>query len=140
MATAEREEMATNGTSHDGLTPKQEKALAALLTEPTVTAAAAKVGVGERTVHTWLAEPTFADAYRAARRHAVGQAIARLQQGSTAAVDALLDVIDGAYATAPPAVRVSAAKVVLDMAFRAVELEDLQARLEALEQQLGATA
>ena len=39
--------------------PKQQKVLAALLTEPTLTAAVVKVNVGERTVHTWLGEPIF---------------------------------------------------------------------------------
>ena len=34
------------------LSPKQDKALVALLTEPTISAAAKKAGIGERTLHT----------------------------------------------------------------------------------------
>ena len=119
----------------DQLTPKQHKTIAALLSEPTIEKAAAKVGVGERTLHTWLHEPAFAAAYRAARREAVSQAVARLQQVSTHAVTVLVNVM--ANTSTPPATRVAAAKTVLEMAIKAVELEDLAARLDALEQRMG---
>jgi DNA mismatch repair ATPase MutS len=78
----------------DGLTPKQHKALAALLSEPTVTAAAARVGIGERTLHTWLHEPAFDEAYTALRHDAVGLAVGRLQHATGLAVDALVEVLD----------------------------------------------
>ncbi len=120
------------------LSPKQDKALVALLTEPTISAAAKKAGIGERTLHTWLSKGDFATKYRTARRQAVGQAIGRLQQVSSKAVDALLEVIDTEYTPAPPAVRVSAASKILDLAMKAVELEDLAERLAPLEQQMGA--
>ena len=114
------------------LTTKQEKAISALLSEPTIKQAAEKIGIGERTLHTWLAEPAFVDAYRAARRDAVGQAVARLQQTATHVVTVLLTLM--ADKTTPAAVRLNAASKVLDLSFKAVELEDIQARLEALEQ------
>ncbi len=50
------------------LTHKQDKALIALLTEPTITAAAKKAGIGERTLYRWLDDPLFAGALRQARR------------------------------------------------------------------------
>jgi hypothetical protein len=114
------------------LTPKQHKTIAALLATPTIAAAAAVVSVGERTVHTWLGERTFADAYRDARRAAVTQAVTRLQQVSGVAVGVLVQVM--ANKDNPASTRVNAAKTVLEFAFRAVELEDIQARLDALEQ------
>jgi len=117
----------------DGLTPKQHKALAALLSEPTVTAAAANVGIGERTLHTWLHEPTFADAYTALRHEAVGLAVGRLQRATGIAVDALIDVLDTEYTPAPAAVRVSAAKVIIEYAIRFRELDELENRIAALE-------
>ena len=113
------------------MTAKQEKAIAALLNEATITAAAANVGVGERTLQTWLGEDRFAEAYRTARRAAGTQAIARLQQVSSAAVSVLVRVM--ASSETPPATRVAAAKTVLEMAVRAVELEDLEARIALLE-------
>ena len=116
------------------LTPKQEKAVAALLSEPSVTSAAQKAGIGLRTLHTWLAEPAFADAYRTARREAVRQAIARLQQVSSEAVTVLETVMNDGDEKG--ATRVSAARTVLETAIKAVELEDLAARLDALEQRM----
>ncbi len=122
-------------TQTDTLTPKQQKCLAALLTEPTIAAAAAKVGVGERTVHTWLSEPAFADAYRQARREAVRVAIGRLQQVSAGAVAVLVNVM--ADKATPAATRVNAAKAVIEYSLKSVEIEDLQARIEALEERMG---
>ncbi len=119
------------------LTPKQHKTIAALLSTPTIAAAAAAVGVGERTVHTWLGDPAFAEAYRAARKEAVQIAIARVQTASGRAVDCLLDIIDTEYTPAPPAVRLAASKAILEFALKAVEIEDIQARLDALEHAQG---
>ncbi len=119
------------------MTPKQERAIAALLGHPSIEAAAEALGINPATVHRWLQEPAFEAAYRAARRAAVGQAIARLQHISGKAVDALLEVIDTEYTPAPAAVRVSAAKAILEFSLKSLELEDLAARIEALEQQAG---
>ena len=117
------------------LTAKQEKAITALLAQPTIAAAATAVGVNPATIYRWLAEPAFEAAYRAARREAVGQAIASLQQVSTHAVTVLVIVM--ANTSTPPATRVVAARTVLEAAIKAVELEDLAARLNALEQRMG---
>ena len=116
------------------LTPKQEKAIAALLSQPTIEKAAAAVGVNPASMYRWLAEPAFEAAYRAARREAVGQAIGRLQQVAGGAVAVLVHVM--ADPQTPASTRVAAAKTVLEMAVRAVELEDLAARIAALEKQM----
>ena len=64
-------------------------------------------------------------------RHAVTQATARLQHVAVRAVDTLDTVMDDAKATASS--RVSAARTALDLAYRAVELEDVEERVTALE-------
>ena len=121
-------------TGHGGKQArKEEQAIAALLAEPTVEAAAARVGVGHSTLLRWLAEPPFRDRYRAARRDVVEAVIGRLQQASTAAVDALARNLSCGI----PAVEVGAAKAVLDQATKAVELLDLAEWVERLEAQLG---
>jgi hypothetical protein len=120
--------MATNE-----LTAKQTKAIAALLAEPTIKAAAAAIGVGERTLHVWLENTAFTTAYRTARRASVQHAIGQLQQASAIAVSTLVDLM----AFGSPHVRLGAASKVLDLAIKAVELEDLAARLAALEEAYG---
>jgi hypothetical protein len=124
--------MANNGT----LTPKQHAAIEALLSARDVKSAAVEAGVSYRALRIWLADSTAFDrAYRAARRQAVGQAIGRLQQYSAAAAGVLLQVM--ADARTPAAVKVQAASKVLDMTLKATELEDIAARLAALEERLN---
>jgi hypothetical protein len=74
------------------LTGKQEVLIAALLTEPTYAAAAAKAGVGQSTLYRWLQLPAFRAAYRQARRELVEAAIGRIQAGTGQAVETLLAV------------------------------------------------
>ena len=117
-------------TGNGRLTGRQERALWALLSEPSIAAAAQAAGIGERTLHRWLDDPGFQDAYYDARRQAVGQAVARLQRAACTAVDTLEAVM--ADLTAPAAARVSAAKVVLEQV-RAESLEDQEQRITELE-------
>jgi hypothetical protein len=78
-----------------------------------------------------MKEPEFEAAYREARRAAFGQSVARLQQASSAAVSTLLKVmVDPAT---PPATKVRAADSVLDHSAKAIEIEDIDARLTELE-------
>ena len=109
---------------------REDAALAALLSEPTIEAAATKAGIGESTLLRWMAEPAFKTRLRAARRSVVEGAIGRLQQATTQAVDALTRNLT----CGTPSVEVGAAKGVLAQAIKAVELVDLAERIEALEQ------
>jgi len=117
------------------LTRRKEAAIAALLQEPTVAKAAAAAGVSEATLSRWMRQAEFAQAYCQARRDTVSAAVARLQQASSTAVDALVEVIRSP--DAPYSVRVSAAKTVMELAFKGAELEDLGARIGHLEEAVG---
>jgi hypothetical protein len=110
---------------------KQEDAIAALLTQRNVEEAARAAGIGVRTLLRWLKLPQFQNAYRQARREAFGQAVSRLQQGTAAATTLLKIMIDPA---APASVRVRAADSVFNHAAKAIEIEDIEARVAALEQ------
>jgi DNA-binding MurR/RpiR family transcriptional regulator len=116
----------------EDLSPQQEGAIAALLSEPGLTGAAKAAGVGKATLWRWMQQPGFRDAYRRARREAVEQARARLQQASGEAVEALRAVMNDQEA--PHASRVSAARTVLDMAMQATSAEEIDKRLAALEE------
>lgn len=109
----------------------QEKAIIALLNEPTLKAAAAKAGIGEATLWRWQQEPDFAEQYRTAKRQAVSQAVSRLQQACGEAVDTLRTIMTDDEA--PPSSRVTAAKTILETAFKAFEMEELEKRIEDLE-------
>jgi len=111
---------------------KKEEAIAALLTQRNVEEAARSIQIAPKTLLRWMEVPEFQKAYRDARRLAFGQSIARLQQASTAAVSTLLKImVDPAT---PPSTRVRAADSVLDHAKQAIEIEDVEVRVAALEQ------
>ena len=67
---------------------------------------------------------------REARRAAFAQSVARLQQASSAAASTLLKVM--VDPTCPPSTRVRAADSVLSHTLRAIEIEDIQARVAAV--------
>lgn len=114
------------------LSPKQEKAIMSLLIEPTIRKAAESAGVGETTLYRWLQEKEFDKAFKEARKQALTQTISRIQQSSTNAVETLNEIMGDREA--PPSSRVTAARTVLEMAFKAFELEDLAEKFEEMEQ------
>jgi len=110
---------------------KKEEAIAALLTQRNIEEAAKVAGIGTNTLLRWLKVPEFQTAYREARRDAFRQAIARLQQGTSAAATTLLKtMIDAAT---PASVKVRAAEAIFSHAAKAIEIEDIEARVAALE-------
>ena len=111
---------------------KREAAILALLTARSIEDAARTAGVPPRTLHRWLLEPMFDAAYRKARRNAFAQATARLQQATGAAVSTLLKIMVDQNVQA--STRVRAAGTVLDHASKAIEIEDVEVRVAALEQ------
>ncbi len=119
--------------SSEKLTRKQEQAVAALLSETTVAAAAERPGVNEATLYRWLKQDDFKAAFRAARREVVEKAIAQLQQSSWAASATLLKLL----ASASDSVRLRAAMAILDQANKGVEQLDFEERLSALEKHRG---
>ncbi len=119
----------------NSLTPKQEDGIVALLNEPTVRKAAESIGVDERTVHRWLDQPEFSRRYRKARREAFAQAIALTQKYAPHAVQTLMKVM--ADPTAAHTAKVSAATALLKFSRESIELDDVVARVEALEQTAG---
>ncbi|HKQ08577.1 MAG TPA: hypothetical protein VJ464_25875 [Blastocatellia bacterium] len=128
--------MKENGNhTADSLTPKQTRALLALLEHPTLKDAAAAVGIGETTLWRWSQELSFKAAYMDARREAVRQSIAHLQSATGEAVTCLRDVMKSTKAS--DAAKVSAARAVLELSIKAVEVEDLAERLAALEKVMG---
>jgi hypothetical protein len=111
---------------------KKEEAIVALLTHRNLEEAAKAIGVAPNTLLRWQKLPEFKEAFREARRNAFAQSIARLQQASSAAVSVLMKIM--VDPTAPHSTRVRAADSVLDHGAKAIEIEDIEVRVAALEQ------
>jgi transposase-like protein len=124
------------GDASDNLTPIQERAIVALLSNSTMKRAARSVGIDEATLWRWLQDKNFHTAYRTTRRESVNQAIARLQQASSEAVNTLREIVKDKKQPAPA--RVSAAKAILEFSIKSVELEDMADRVAQIEAILAA--
>ena len=110
---------------------KQEEAIAALLSHRSIDEAAQAIHIAPRTLLRWLQLAEFNAAYRSARRAAVSQSVARLQQATSAAVSTLLKVM--VDPNTPASTRVRAADSVLDHSAKSIEIEDIEARVAELE-------
>ena len=129
---AEREEeIALESDDPNALTAKQEQALQAVISYPTLKEAALAAGVSETTLWRYMQDKAFARRLREARRDAVNHAVTRLQRASSDAVTVLDDLMKSDKA--PASARISAARPVLDYAIRAAEIEELRARVDQLE-------
>jgi hypothetical protein len=106
---------------------KKEEAIVALLTNRTIEEAARSIGVDPKTLLRWMKEPEFDAAYRAAKRAAFGQSIARLHHLSSAAVSTLGKIMLDSATT--PATRVRAADSILDHTAKAIEIKDIGSRV-----------
>jgi hypothetical protein len=120
----------------ESLTPAQEMAVLALLSCPTLCAAAARVHVSERTVRRWLKEPAFARALAEARREAFGLAMGRLQRAANRAVTALVKGLKAEKSSD----RIRAATAILRAATAGAEALDLESRVSELEQRAPKTS
>jgi hypothetical protein len=114
---------------------KMEQAVAALLTQPNIDSAARSVGISSATLLRWQKEPEFQKAYREARRAAYSQSIARLQQAMPLAVQTMIKMV--VDPNTPASVRVRAAEIIANHSHKAIEIEDVEARVTALEEAAG---
>jgi transposase-like protein len=113
------------------LTVKQERAVQACLLGGCAQEVADIVGVSASTIHRWRLEPHFKTALGEARQQAFEAGIGAIQRVTVKAARVLEEVLDDKEA--PTHARVSAAKAVMDAAFKGLEVLDLNERLKALE-------
>ena len=126
--------MAGHGSKSDR---KRDEAIEALLSQRSIEEAARAVGIAPNTLRRWMKQPECDATYREARRLVYSQSIARLQQASPVAASALIELtVDP---SAPAATRERAANSILDRSGKAIQNEDTQARLAALERAVEAT-
>ena len=111
-----------------------EQLIAALMTHPTIETAARAVGIGEVTAWRWMRDPEFNGRYREGRREALRQNTSRLQEAAAGAVDCLAEIQKSGESESA---RVSAARAILEHAMRAVDLEDVQQRLDDIERKFN---
>jgi transposase-like protein len=117
------------------LTPKQRKAVEALLTTGEVTAAAQAAGVSRETLHRWLKQPGFQAAVRDAEARALDDLSRLLVRLGRTAAGTLAKAMNDP--TTPWATRVRAADASLGRLLQLRELATLEARVVELERLTG---
>lgn len=123
--------MAINGRSSDLLSPKQRRAIIALLTSRNVQEAAIKAKVGKRTLHRWLTKPEFLAALLEAEEEAIDKATRRLIGLQEEAIETIQAVMNDKEAT--HTVRLRAAQTILEHSLKLRELRNIEVRLTQLE-------
>ncbi len=116
-------------------TRRTDEAVAALLTEPTIADAASKCHISTRTLKRWLTLPSFKDRYTDAQRELLTAALNRLRTSGHDAVGVLRDVSQDTEAGS--AARVAAARSLIELLLRGCAFDELEARLQKLEQALN---
>ncbi|MBP2639693.1 MAG: phage protein [Firmicutes bacterium] len=112
-------------------TRKQEVAIVALLMAPNIAEAAKQTGISESTLWRWLQNESFQQRYRKVKSAALGQAVAQIHAAASSAALTLKDI--ACSEENPASSRVSAAKSILELAFKSHETEDLEYRMAELE-------
>jgi hypothetical protein len=110
-------------------TANKEKSLSALLESATITEAAKKCGLSEKTLRRYLEDAEFQKEFRAARRVIFEQNIVRLQSLHAGAVDAL----ERNLTCEIPSSEIRAAQIVIEASRKDFETFDILQRLETLE-------
>lgn len=116
------------------LTVRQEKFMIALMNTNTIIEACKEANITNNTGHKYLNNTEFKQAYMKLRRETMQQATNKLQQSAVMAVETLENVMSDIDNSTPSA-RVQAARAVLDNAYKSLEIDDIQQRLDVLEEQ-----
>ncbi len=109
-----------------------ELAIAALLSESTIEAAARKAKVGYRTLKRWLTLPRFQAAYSAARQALVERTVAGLLAITSKAVETL----SRNMRCGQPGAENRAAELALAQAFKGAEVLDLARQIAEIKEQV----
>lgn len=113
------------------MTPKQERALQALLTSRTVKEAAQKAGTTDNTIRRYMKDPAFMAAYKERVSEIMTAATRNLQQNFTAAIDRLGRIVANDEESGTN--QIAAARALLDYGLKFTEFNDILSELEAAE-------
>jgi hypothetical protein len=111
------------------LTPRQQRAVTLLIATGDPTATARSIGVSDVTLRRWRRSPVFAEALKDAGRQSAAEATSVLLSTQMAAVNSLREAVE----TGSPAVKVRAARAILELGIKISE-NDIEERLRALEE------
>jgi hypothetical protein len=116
----------------ESISKRQESLIAHLLTERTIDAACKKADVSASTYWRWMKEAPFLNEYRRAREGILENTVAKLQSLTYEAIDTL----ERNLHCENPSVEIRCATIILEQAIKGMEMLNLKARVEELEESL----
>lgn len=117
------------------MTPKKQKALLALLANPTKEKAAAAAGITSKTLRAYLADPEFQAEYKKAFAGLVEDATRQAQQAIAPALSTLREVVEDSGEGTQ--FRISAARSILEYSLKLTEQNDIITKLQELEAEMA---
>ena len=108
----------------------RERAIAALLSEKTLTGAARRCGVNEKTLRRWMSEESFSHELTEARRAMFEAGMRRVQALTAVAIDTLATLMGRG---SPPAVRLGAARTVAELGIHQHDADTILRKLDEIE-------
>jgi AcrR family transcriptional regulator len=117
-----------------GRRSREDQALLALISEPTIAKAAEASGISQATLFRYLQDKEFRAEYQRQKRTLLDAALSDLHAAAGDAVACLVEIMTDTKVT--PAARVAAARAVLGYSIDTAKIEDVIRRLEAIEEKL----
>jgi len=114
---------------HEALTVRQLRVVPYLLEAPSIEEGCKRARVGKSTLYGWLKDPHFRDEVDRRRKEIVDLAFERLKANIAKAAETLVKHLDSEKET----ISIRAAESIIEFAQRAIEVEELEQRIGALE-------
>ena len=114
---------------HEALTVRQLRVVPYLLEAPSIEEGCKRARVGKSTLYGWLKDPHFRDEVDRRRKEIVDLAFERLKANIAKAAETLVKHLDSEKET----ISIRAAESIIEFAQRAIEVEELEQRIRAIE-------
>ncbi len=114
----------------EGLTNRQSLAITQIIGSSTLEEARKKARISKGTLYAWLKDETFKTELKRQRGEIVKEALGSLKNAMTKAVKELVKLID----SSKPELRRWVCKDIIDYTLKSIELEDIEERLNKVEQ------
>lgn len=122
--------MIQNKTESKTLTAKQLKAIPIILAAASLDAAAKKAAIGRETIYRWLKQKHFRERLEQKRQELFEEGLNRLKAATDLAAVKMIEMLDSKDENT----RRLVAKDILNFALKAVEAQDLEERIERIEE------
>jgi hypothetical protein len=119
--------------ANETLTSRQLRAIPYLLASPSIEEGCKRARVGKATVYGWLKQESFREELNRRRKEVVNLAFETVKANVTKAAETLVKHLGSEKET----ISLRAAESIIEFAQRAIEAEELERRIGALEKTIG---